>query len=292
MLLWCLMPWITDLEHDFHSLFSNPSRQSPAEVLTVTGEPAKPRPRRRTGSSQMAFQSWPRNPSSRRRRCYSWSVSPGQCRSCSSDPSPQRSRGRRAACSGHWASTGQTCRQCGSLSRCESWNTRWSPSHARCTASQRAQRGAGSSGCRCHQTWGCRWVLGAGRPAWRRSCWGTAGSRTGSTAHWGIGGSSCNRGQGKWRFTKKICPSNLSSSVESGERKGRDNSEGLIKQDRSCFRTTMPNWPQQPSRLITRKYHKREVMPRNFGMNDQKNTRQLFIFPQNLKMDLTGTYWL
>lgn len=168
-----------------------PSSLHPSSLLlTVTGGPARRRPHQHTGSSQRVSQNWPHNPSSRRRRRYSWCVIPGRCRSCSSGPSLLRSHGRIIACTGHWVSSGQTCRQCGSLLRCESWNTRWRLSHAMSTASRRAQRGAASIDCRCRQTWGCRWALGAGRPASRRSCWGTADSRTGNIARWWIGGSS------------------------------------------------------------------------------------------------------
>lgn len=154
---------------------------------------AMQRPRLHTGFSLRVSQSWLRNQSSRRRTHYSWSLSPDRCRNCSSGPGPQHFHGRITACSGHWVSSAQTCRQCGSLWRCASWNTRWHPFLSQSTASQPALRGAVSICCRFHHTWGCRWALGAGRPAWKRSCWGTVDSRTGNTAHWRLGGSSLKR---------------------------------------------------------------------------------------------------
>lgn len=187
-----------------------PSSLHPSSLLlTVTGGPARRRPHQHTGSSRRVSQNWPRNPSSRRRRHYSWCVIPGRCRSCSSGPSLLRSRGRIIACTGHWVSSGQTCRQCGSLLRCESWSTRWRLSHAMSTASRRAQRGAASIDCRCRHTWGCRWALGAGRPASRRSCWGTADSRTGNIARWWISGSS-------WKHSHRGKIKNQSNLLQSG----------------------------------------------------------------------------
>lgn len=135
-----------------------------SSLLTLTGVPARQRLHQHIGSSPRVSQNWPRNPSSRTRRRCSWSLNPGRCRSCSFGPSPLRFHGRIIACNGRWVSSGQTCRQCGSLLRCVSWNTRWHPSPGPSTASLHAQRGAVSIGCRCHQTWGCRWALGAGRP--------------------------------------------------------------------------------------------------------------------------------
>lgn len=164
--------------------------RSLAECHTVTGVPARRRRHQRTSSSLRASQNWPRNPSSRRRKRCSWSVNPGRCRSYSSGPSPLRFRGRIVVCNGRWVSSGQTCRQSGSLSRCASWNTRWRPSRGPSTASQHALRGEASIGCRSRRTWGCKWALVAGRPALRLSCWGTVDSRTGNIARWGISGSS------------------------------------------------------------------------------------------------------
>lgn len=162
----------------------------------MIGAPARQHLHQRTGSSPKASQSWPHNQSSRRKKRCSWSVNRGQCRSCSSGPSPLHYRGRTTEYTGRWVSSGQTCRQCGSLLRCVSWNTRWPPSHGPSTASQHALRGAASIGCHCHHTWGCRSAQGVERPALRRSCWGTVDSRTGNIAHWAISGSSskcCNR---------------------------------------------------------------------------------------------------
>lgn len=165
-------------------------------ILTVTGVPARQRRHLHTGSSPRVSQNWPRNPSSHTRRHYSWCASPGRCRSYSSGLSLLHFHGRIIACSGHWVSSGQTCRQCGFLSKCASWNTRWHPSHGTSTASRRAPTGAASICHHFHHTWGCRWALGAGRPASKRSCWGTEDSRTGNIARWGISGSSskhCDR---------------------------------------------------------------------------------------------------
>ena len=159
-------------------------------LITASWGHARRRPRRRTGSSPRASPSLRRIPSSRRRRRCSWSASPGQCRSCSSGPGPPHCRARRAACSAHWASSAQTCRRCGCRGTCAPWSTRWRPSRGPSIASRRAPIGAGSNGWHCRHTWGCRWAPGAGRPAWRRSCWGTADSRTGSIARSAISGSS------------------------------------------------------------------------------------------------------
>lgn len=167
----------------------------------MTGVHARQHLRLRTGSSPRVSQNWPHNPSSRRRRRCSWSASPGQCRSCSSGPSPLRSRERTKECNERWVNSGRTCRRCGCLWRCASWNTRWHPFRGASTASQPARRGAGSICRRSRRTWGCRWAPVAGRPAWRRSCWGTADSRTGNTAHWRISGSSLKtlwQGEGQW----------------------------------------------------------------------------------------------
>lgn len=134
-------------------------------LLTVNGVPAMQHLYQHKGSSLMAFQSWPRSPSSRRRRRYSLCVNLGQCRSCSSGPSLLHFHGKTITCTVQWASSGQTCKQCGSPSRCVSWNTQWPPFRGTNTASQLGLRGAGSIGCHCHRTWGCRLVLGAGKPA-------------------------------------------------------------------------------------------------------------------------------
>lgn len=143
----------------------------------------------------MAFQSWPHNPSSRRKRRYSLCVNPGQCRSCSSGPSLLHFHGKIIECTVHWASSGQTCRQCDSPLKCVSWNTQWPPSPGKNTANQLALRGAGSIGCRSHHTWGCRLALGAERPTWRQFCLGMADSRTGNKARWGTSGSSSKHWQ-------------------------------------------------------------------------------------------------
>lgn len=158
----CILKAVATSVYRFSHL---PSLHPSSSLLTVTGVPARQRLRQRTGSSPRVSQNWPRNPSSRRRRHYSWCGNPGQCRSCSSGLSLLRFHGRIIVCTGRWVSSGQTCRQCGFLLRCASWNTQWRPSHGTSTASRRAQRGAGSIGCHSRHTWDCRWAPGAGRPA-------------------------------------------------------------------------------------------------------------------------------
>ena len=202
-----------------NGLPSSPLNSS-SSLLTLTGGPARRRLHRHTGSSLRASRNWPRNPSSRTRRRCSWSASQGRCRSCSSGPNPLRFRGRIIECTGRWESSGQTCRQCGSLWRCASWSTRWRPSHGPSTASRRAQRGAASICRRSRRTWGCRWAPGAGRPTWRQSYWGMVDSRTGSIAHWGISDSSSKncgkRGRGllKPKQTNFITESNQKIALE------------------------------------------------------------------------------
>lgn len=189
------MGWLT--VQTPHSLGLKRHRSTLHPTFTLSWGPARRHRCLHTGFSQRACRCSPHSRSSRKRRRCSWCGSQGRCRSCTSGPGPQHYRARRAACTGRWAHSARTCSPACYLEPCGRRTLPRRPVPAASTASPPARSGAG---CRCPIPWGwqpqrppqppaaargaarCRWAPGAGRPAWQRCGWGTAGSRTASTA--------------------------------------------------------------------------------------------------------------